>query len=112
MKDLECPNCGGANPATIKPGQFRCQFCDTRFVDEAMMQRQKAAEKQAARLKAEEMRANAKMAQAKAVSSMSRRVLFIVVIGLLVIFGFVGYMAMKSMEQSQQHQEELIKSFR
>lgn len=111
MKDLECPNCGGADPVTVKPGQFRCRFCDTVYVNEAMLQRQRAAEKEAARRQAEELRANAQIAQARAVSSMSKRVLLVVVIGLLLIFGFVGYMVMKSMEQSKQQQEELIKSF-
>lgn len=111
MKDLECPNCGGANPVTVKPGEFRCQFCDTVFVNEAMMQRHRAAEKQAARIRSENLRAQAQMAQAKAVSSMDKRVLIIVAIGLLLVFGYVGYMAKKSMDQTQKQQEELMKSF-
>ena len=111
MKDLECPNCGGSNPVVLKPGEFRCQFCDTVFVDEAMMQRQRASEKQAARLRAEEARANAQAAQAKAVSGMSKRVLWVVIIGMLLIFGYVGYMAMKSMEETRKQQEEMMKEF-
>lgn len=111
MKDLECPNCGGASPEVLKPGEFRCQFCDTKFVNEAMMQRAQAAERKEARRKTDELRAQAQMAQARAVSGMSRRVLFVVIIGLLLVFGYVGYMAKKSMDQSQKQQEELIKSF-
>lgn len=111
MKDLECPNCGGADPHTIKPGQFRCRFCSTEYVNEAMMQRQRAAEKEAARKHSDDLRSHAQAAQAKAVSGMSRRVLLVVVIGLLIVFGYVGYMAMKSMEQTQKQQEDMMKEF-
>ncbi len=111
MKDLECPNCGGASPKVISEGEFKCSFCDTLFYNEAMLQRKRAAEKEAARVKTEEAKQQVHVEQAHTVNNMSKRILLFVTIALLIIFSFVGYMAKKSMDQSAKAQEELIKSF-
>lgn len=111
MKDLECPNCGGASPKVISEGEFRCVFCDTLYYNEAMQQRKRASDKQAARLKIEEAKQQVHVEQERTVNNMSRRILLFVSIVLLIVFGFVGYMAKQSMDQSAKSQEELIKSF-
>ena len=111
MKDLECPNCGGSSPAKISEGEFRCTFCDTIYFNEGMLQRKRAAEKEAARVKVEQAKQQVHIEQARTVNNMSKRVLFFVTIALLIIFSYVGYMAKKSMDQSAKAQEELIKSF-
>jgi uncharacterized Zn finger protein (UPF0148 family) len=110
MKDLECPNCGGSSPKVINEGEFRCVFCDTLYYNEAMQQRKRAADKQAARIKTEESRQQVHVEQARTVNNMSKRILLFVSIVLLIVFGFVGYMAKQSMDQSAKSQEQLIKS--
>jgi uncharacterized Zn finger protein (UPF0148 family) len=110
-KDLECPNCGSPNPKEISHGEFECKFCETKFVNQAMMDSKRAAEKQEKRLQAEQAKAQAQLAQAKATSGMGKRVLIFVAIFLLIVFGFVGYMAKKSMDQANEQQKELMKSF-
>lgn len=108
--DQECPNCGSANPKILNEGQFQCAHCDTVYVNEQMMQRKRAADKEAARLKNEQIKSNAKVEHAKQANSMSKRVILIMVPMLLVIFGFVGFMAYNSMNESKKQKEELMKT--
>lgn len=110
MKEHECPNCGSASPKILDEGEFQCEHCDTKYVDQAMLERRRAKEKQQAQLKTEEMRANAKEAQAKAVSGAGKRALLFAGVGLVVIFSFVFYMGNKSMDQNQKAQEEIMKT--
>jgi uncharacterized Zn finger protein (UPF0148 family) len=110
MKDHECPNCGGASPEVISEGEFRCRFCDSVYYHEGMLQRKKAAEKKMAQARVQQARFEAQVEQARTTNRMSKRVLLVVVIALLAIFGFVGYMARKSMDQTNKMQEEMLKS--
>ena len=110
MKDLECPNCGSANPATISEGKYRCEFCDTVFINEAILQRHHAAEKQANRLKAEQLKAMGRTEQAKAVNNTGKRAVLFAAVALVFIGGGVAYMASKSMNESKKAQEDLIKT--
>ena len=111
MKDLECPNCGGANPEKLSEGEFRCTFCDTKFYNESMLQQKRKAEKEAAYAKNQALKEQAKIEQARSAGNMGKRVLIFVAVVLIIIFGFIGYMAKKSMDESAKTQEELIKSF-
>lgn len=110
MKDAECPNCGGADPEVISEGEFRCKYCETLYHDHALVKQRKATEKKVAYSKSQEAKHNAQAEQFRTVNKMSRRVLFVVVIALIAIFGYVGYMAKKSMDQTQKAQEEMLKS--
>jgi uncharacterized Zn finger protein (UPF0148 family) len=110
MKEQACPNCGAASPKVINEGEYRCSFCDTLYYDKNLVEKRKATEKKMAHSKAQEAKYNAHAEQAKTVNKMSKRVLLVVVIGLIVIFAFVGYMAKQSMDQSQKYQEEMIKN--
>lgn len=111
MKEKECPNCGASNPETISEGEFRCNFCGTLFHDENILQRKKAQEKKAQHTKMQEMRYQAQLETAKASGNMTKKILLFVFAILVIIFGFVFYMAKKSMDDSSKYQEELIKSF-
>lgn len=110
MKEMECPNCGGANPEILSEGEFRCTYCETLYYDHALVKQKKTSEKKVAHAKAQEARHTAQAEQFRTANSMSKRVLFVVIIGLLAIFGYVGYMAKKSMDQTTKAQEEMIKS--
>jgi hypothetical protein len=112
MKDLECPNCGNANPHTISEGQYKCKFCDTEYVNESILHQKRAREKEAAKLKSQEIKANenATVQAAKTAGSMSKRVMLFVIPFMLAVFGYVGYMGMKSMGDTKKQQEELMKS--
>jgi len=110
VKDIECPNCGGATPRGISPGEYQCQFCDTLFYNKELMQQQKKADKKAAYQRSQQERYRAQAEQAGATNRMSRRILLFVAVVLIIVFGFAGYMAMKSMEQSNKANEEMIRS--
>jgi len=110
MKEMECPNCGGANPEILSEGEFRCTYCETLYYDHALVKQKKASEKKVAYAKAQEAKHNVQVEQFRTASSMSKRVLFVVIIGLVVIFGYVGYMAKRSMDQTTKAQEEMLKS--
>jgi uncharacterized Zn finger protein (UPF0148 family) len=110
MKEQACPNCGAASPQVLNEGEFKCSFCGTLYHDKMMVEQRMAAEKKMAYSKAQEAKFNAQAQQATTVNKMSRRVLLVVVIGLIIIFSFVGYMAYTSMQQQQKMQEEMMKS--
>ena len=110
MKDHECPNCGGASPELISEGEFRCAFCDSVYFNEGMIRRKEAAENKMAQAVAQQARLEAQVEHARTANKMSKRVLLVVAIGLLAIFAYVGYMAKKSLDQTEKAQEELLKS--
>ena len=111
MKEQACPNCGAASPKVIQEGEYRCSFCDTLYTDKVLVEKRKSAEKKMAYSKVKEAQFNAHAEQAKTVNKMSRRVTMVVVIGLIIIFAYVGYMAYTSMQQQQKLQEEMMKNF-
>jgi uncharacterized Zn finger protein (UPF0148 family) len=110
MKEQACPNCGAASPKVIQEGEYRCSFCDTLYTDKNLVEKRKAAEKKMAHAKAQEAKHNAASEQARTVNKMSRRVTMVVVIGLIIVFAYVGYMAYTSMQQQQKYQEEMMKN--
>lgn len=112
MKDHECPNCGGASPEVISEGEFRCRFCDSVYFNEGILQRKKATDIKLTQALAQQARFEAQVEQARTANKMSKRVLLVVIIGLIAIFAYVGYMAKKSMDQADKAREEMLKSFR
>jgi uncharacterized Zn finger protein (UPF0148 family) len=112
MKEQACPNCGAASPKVIAEGEYRCTFCDTLYIDKALIEKRRAAEKKMAYSKAKESQYNAQAAQAVTVNKMSKRIIMVVVIGLIIVFAYVGFMAYNSMQQQQKMQEEMMKEMK
>jgi uncharacterized membrane protein YvbJ len=112
MKEVQCPNCGASGPKKISEGEFLCQFCNTHFYDQALLQRKRSAEKLEAQAKAMGSKQHFQREQIRNSNRLGKRVLIFVAIALVLVFVYVGYMAKRSMDQSTKMQEELIKSFK
>lgn len=111
MKDLACPNCGGAQPQVLAPGEFKCSFCGQLFYDEAMRQQSRKDQHFQQNMQAQLQHQQMVGQQMKAASGMGKRVLLFVGFFLLLIFGFVAYMVTKSMNEAQKMQEEMMEQF-
>ncbi len=112
MKDLECPNCGASQPQVLSAGEFKCKFCGQLFYNEAMRQQQRADDQRNAHLQANVQTQQFKTQQMKTASGMGKRVLLFVGLFLVVIFSFVAYMTIHSMNEAKEMQEEMMKEFR
>jgi uncharacterized membrane protein YvbJ len=111
MKDHACPNCGGAQPQVLAPGEFKCTFCGQLFYNEAMRQQHRKdaqfQQSMQAQLQQQQMVAHTM----KAAAGIGKKVLLFVAIFLFLIFGFIAYMATKSMNEAQKMQEEMMEQF-
>lgn len=111
MKDLACPNCGGAQPQVLAPGEFKCSFCGQLFYNEAMREQARADKQRQTNIHAHVQQAQYKTQQMQAGRGSAKRVLILVGFFLILVFGFVAYMAIKSTNDAKEMQEEMMKQF-
>jgi uncharacterized Zn finger protein (UPF0148 family) len=111
MKDLACPNCGGAQPQVLAPGEFKCSFCGQLFYNEAMRQQARADHQRQTKINAQVQQEQFKTQQMQAGKGSAKRVLIFVAFFLILIFSFVAYMAIEAANDQKEMQEEIMKQF-
>jgi hypothetical protein len=111
MEELACPNCGGAQPQTLAPGEFKCSFCGQLFYNEALRQQSLKDQQFQQNMHWQMQQQQAVANQMKSAAGLGKKIMIFVAVFLLLIFGFVGYMTWKSMNEAQKMQEDIMKQF-
>lgn len=107
MNDIECPNCGGAQPVVLGGGMFKCQFCGQQFLNERIRQQELNEQRQNQDFQLHMQRQQMVADQMNNAGNFARRTMWIVGIFIVLVFAFVAYMITKSMNDAQQMQHDI-----